>query len=182
VQTAQVAVDLFPECLFQSELQASRAKDLSDGSRLLGLLCFAASTAGIASMRTCSTQAGVRHFNPRREDGGAVMYSSFGFVKRGRCTDEESLAVVATQHTGKCAEVVGLEVVEDRAAFGDTDYAPVENVGDPNRSLRVQANAVGYNVRLLKNLANIRCCGRFAEGRPGAAFAQCALNSPWLKS
>ena len=100
----------------------------------------------------------------------------FDFVKRGRYTGKERKAVIATEHAGKRAEIVGLEFVENGAALGDTNNPPVENIGDPDGSICIQANAVGRHVRLLKDLAHIRCCRRLTEGSPGAALAQRAMG------
>jgi hypothetical protein len=105
-----------------------------------------------------------------------VMCSGFGIVKCGCGASEKCLAVVATERAGKCAEVVGLEFVDNCAAQVDTDYPPVENVGNPDGSLRVKANAIGCDVRLFKDLAHIRGCRRIAEGSPRATLTQLAIG------
>jgi len=119
-----------------------------------------------------SGQSGVGHSNPGHKDRGAMVGRGFGFVKGGSGAGKECSAIVAAQHTGECAQTVGIEFVENCAARSDPNQALLDDICDPDSSLGIEADAVGHNVSLFDNAANVRRCRGIAESRPNAAIDQ----------
>ena len=108
----------------------------------------------------------------RHPDRGLMVRGSLGLVERGSDAGEQRASVVASQHAGEHTDAIGLALLEEAAALGDSNQSAVSGIGHPHRTFRVQADPVGRHGELAERFAKVRRRRRIAEGRPRPAIAE----------
>ncbi len=113
-------------------------------------------------------RAGVGAVDGRGDDAGFLGGLAGVLVEVGGDAQEQRAAVVAAEHAGVAA-LAGGDLVEDLATLGEADHPVAGRVGDPHRTVRIEAHPVGGELDGAEGLHRVGGRRHRTEGGPVAA-------------